>query len=57
MSECVHEAGSIDENKNVCSPLFTKMKNEKKLYKLLAELVDTERTYVEDLEEVEQKNH
>ena len=55
MSECVHEARSIDENKNVCSKLFTKMKNEKKLYKLLAELVDTERTYVEDLEEVKQK--
>ena len=55
MSECVHESRSIDENKNVCSPLYTKMKNEKKLYKLLAELVDTERTYVEDLEEVKQK--
>ena len=46
-----------EENKNQETKLLSyqssaKNKNEKKLCKLLAELVDIERAYVEDLEEV-----
>ena len=42
-----------EEKKEVLLPESTaKNKNENKLCKLLAELVETERKYVEDLEEV-----
>ena len=57
MTECVYELKVNEENKFQEKKLLSyqssaKNKNEKKLYKLLAELVDTERAYVEDLEEV-----
>ena len=59
MTECVcklkvNEENKIQEKKLVSYQSSAKNKNEKKLYKLLAELVDTERAYVEDLEEVKQ---
>ena len=49
------ESKAIEENKAtenyfLSSQFLAKKKNERKLYKLLAELVETERTYVEDLE-------
>ena len=51
------ESKTIEENKAtgnylLSSQFLAKKKNERKLYKLLAELVETERTYVEDLEVV-----
>ena len=57
MTECVYELkvneeNKIQEKKHLSYQSSAKKKNEKKLYKLLAELVDTERAYVEDLEEV-----
>jgi hypothetical protein len=57
MTECVFEFKLNEEEKIQCKKFLShksssKKKNEKKLYKLLAELVDTERAYVEDLEEV-----
>jgi hypothetical protein len=55
MAECVYELKVNEERKIQKLPSYqtlAKNKNEKKLYKLLAELVDTERAYVEDLEEV-----
>ena len=57
MTECVYELKVNEENKIQEKKLLSyqsssKKKNEKKLYKLLAELVDTERAYVEDLDEV-----
>ena len=57
MAECVYELKVNEENKIQEKKLSSyqssaKNKNEKKLYKLLAELVDTERAYVEDLDEV-----
>ena len=57
MTECVYELKENEENKNQEKKLLSYQssamnKNEKKLYKLLAELVDTERAYFEDLEEV-----
>ena len=59
MTECVcklkvNEENKIQEKKLLSYQSSAKNKNEKKLYKLLAELVDTERAYVEDLEEVKQ---
>ena len=57
MTECVcelklNEEDKIQYKKFLSHQSSSKKKNEKKLYKLLAELVDTERAYVEDLEEV-----
>ena len=57
MTECVcelklNEEDKIQYKKYLSRQSASKKKNEKKLYKLLAELVDTERGYVEDLEEV-----
>ena len=59
MTECVcklkvNEENKIQEKKLLSYQSSAKNKNEKKLYTLLAELVDTERAYVEDLEEVKQ---
>ena len=59
MTECVcklkvNEENKIQEKKLLSYQSSAKNKDEKKLYKLLAELVDTERAYVEDLEEVKQ---
>ena len=57
MTEHGEESNAIEINKAtenyfVSSQFLAKKKNERKLYKLLAELVETERTYVEDLEVV-----
>ena len=57
MTECVcelklNEEDKINNKKFLSHQSSSKKKSEKKLYKLLAELVDTERAYVEDLEEV-----
>ena len=57
MTEHGKESKAIEENKAkenyfLSSQFLANKKNERKLYKLLAELVETERTYVEDLEVV-----